>query len=358
MTSETHEARKRVKTSPKKGGACKKMKKTIKLRLLASACIALLMLLASACIMPIAFADSYDTSPGTAHVLPAEPVITNPELWNSGETVDKNNTALVVNTEYHVNFTVSHASKLSYLDNLTINMWNSGGGVGENDTSTQRNRYQFLWEESTGTWSCPLSASYIVTGNCKDPGQASSLTSYEFTLAFKLSKVANYSNGGAPYDGWQIKIYAYDEAPKYDSIQTLQFGVASYFDVTITDTTHAWSNLIPGTSVNVTVDGDADIDFTVIANTNWKAQVEADGPLSKAPDTIPLTNLLVHKDTLGSAVAMTVEYADVGGLTNQSPPTNEDPPTETSLKLWLTVPEGTPPGDYTYTLSIQIVIQS
>lgn len=300
-----------------------------------------------------AFAAPDGQSSGTATVSSVGPSISSPELWDSEETTNKNNTALAVNTEYHVNFTVSDSNSLADLNNCTIITWDSSATT-ETGADAQTNHYTFTWVESTDTWSCSgPGSSYIVTANCKDPGSGSTETSFEFTLAFKLSRVAGYN---ATTTVWKIKIYAYDDAGSSDFEQSLMFGVAFYSEVSITDTTHTWSNLQPG-DTGRTVDGDGDIDFTAIANDDWRIQAKGSGDLTSGSNTIALSNLKIHEDTQASAVSLTTTYTDVGGLINQSPPTDENSPTAAFVTLWLDVPSGTPPGDYTYTLYIQVLQQ-
>lgn len=314
-------------------------------------------------LVPYALAGGSDTSDGTATVTSATPAITSPELWNMIETVDGNNTALTVSTEYHVNATIADANTMADLKNVTFLIWYNGtGGVARDAADAQRNHYTFTWVESTDTWACPLAAGYIVQTNCSDPGTAGVGSSYEFRLAFKLSKVGNYSNGGT-YTGWQINITVYDDSLNGGTFGEgtggrLQFGVASYFQLDIVDGTHTWS-AAPNTADNaVSAGGDGKIDATVIANTIWKAQVEADGNLIKAPDYIAIANLTHYgSDTVASSVPMTTSYEDVTGLTSQAPPTDEAAPVNADVWLWLDIPTGTPSGDYLYEFSEQAIIQ-
>jgi len=311
----------------------------------------MLLLLVFAIIQP-ALAATEGTSTGTATINNVAPSISSPEFWDSGEETNKNATALTVNTEYHVNFTVTDNSNLGQLHNVTIKMWESGYST-EGSSDAETKHYTFTWVESTDTWSSSPSG-FITTGGCKDPGTGSSATSFEFTLAFDLSKVANYTSSNT---AWKIKIYAYDDSGSSASDATLMYGVTFYSEISITDTTHGWTSLTPGDTNEQINSPDSDIDFTIVANANWKIQTKGSGALTSGSNTIALSNVKIHKDTLGSAASLTISYADLGGLTNQSPPTSESG-TATYCTLWITVPNGTPPGDYTYTLSLQIVQQS
>jgi hypothetical protein len=298
----------------------------------------------------VVYGASSGESEGTAQVTSAVPTISSPELWDSTETTNKNNTALTVNTEYHVNFTISDANTMADLKNVTIRIWLTTYST-ENGTDAERNHYSFTWVESTDTWSSSPSG-FINTANCKDPGTGGTSTSYEFTLAFDLSKVANYT---ASTTDWKISIFVWDDADNGDSEKTLFFGVAFYSEISITDTTHQWSGLLPG-DTDKTVDGDGDIDFTVIANSKWDAQAKANqSNLVSGSNTIGVGNITIHKDTLASSVSLTTSWADIGGLTVQDPPTTESSPISTYCTLWLDVPSGTPVGNYVYKLQLQII---
>lgn len=323
------------------------MKKT-KTKILTLTLLATLLVWA---IFPIAFADSSGESEGTATVLSAEPSISSPELWNEAEDTDQNSTDLTVNTEYRLNFTIGHASTLATLKNVTIRIWHSTEAT-ENDTDAQIDHYSVTWVESTDTWAV-VPAGYIDQADCEDPGTASGLTSYEFRCAFDLSKVGIHTTTGT--DTWKISIFVWDDSENADNEKTLMFDVAFYAEISITDTIHAWSSLSPNDN-NEVVDGDGDIDFTVISNEDYdvEAQGNQSALINQYSDEILIGNITLHKDTEGSSIPLTVTWADVGGLTSQSAPTDEASPTAVAFILWLDVPNGTPAGNYEYKLEIRI----
>jgi len=310
--------------------------------------------------MPTALANSSGTSTGTATVTSTAPTISSVELWNMIETVDANDSALTVNTEYHLNFTVSDANTMADIKNVTIIAWDNRSQV-VTDADSQRYHYTWTWVNLTDVWACPLSANYIVTENYSDPNPAAlGEGSYEFRLAFKLSKVANYSNG-VTYDGWQFNIAVFDAALNQGTYGVgtggrTQFGVASYLEISITDVTHSWS-AAPNTTNNVvSAGGDGKVDFTALTNRVWKAQVEGTQNLTKGDDLIGLDNVTQYgSNVVGSSVPLTFEYADVTGITAQAAPADEASPTAVGVWLWLDIPTGTPAGNYVYTLNIQVV---
>jgi hypothetical protein len=314
------------------------------------AIVAIMLLCMKIAVLPV-LAQSSGTSEGTATVLSTSPSITSPELWNEAEDTDKNSTDLDVNTEYRLNFTVADSNQLGDLDNITIRIYHSVQST-ENASNQQIDHYSITWVESTDTWAIAPTG-YIDTGDCADPGTGSSSTSYEFRAAFDLSKVANHTSTGG--DTWKISIFVWDDSANADSDKTLMFDVAFYAEISITDTTHAWSSLSPS-DTDQTVDGDGDVDFTVITNAKFDIQAKGNQSYlqSAAADQINLGNLTIHYDTLGSSVALTTSWADVGGLTDQSAPTDEGSATATYVTLWLDVPN-VPAGSYEYKLEIQVV---
>ncbi len=312
--------------------------------------------------VPQVLADSSGTSGGTATVTSVAPTIsmTNCNLYNSAEDTVKNNTSLdSSNIEYHLNFTVSDGNQMKALHNITIIAWDNRGQA-VTDADSQRYHYKWTYVNSTDTWACPLSSSYITTGSCVDYNPASlTATSFTMKLAFKLSKVANYSNGGT-YDGWQFNITVYDAVGNQATFGSgtggrVQFGVASYLSITITDATHTWSAAPATTNNGVSAGGDGKVDFTALTNRVWKAQVDGTQNLTKGSDIIGLDNVTQYgSDSVGDSVPLTFSYADVTGITSQAAPTDEASPTTKGVYLWLDVPAGTPAGEYVYTLNIQV----
>lgn len=329
------------------------MKKTLALL------TATILLLSMLFVAPTLAASEGD-SDGTITVTSATPAISSVELWNEAEDTDKNNTALTVNLEYHLNFTVSDSNTMADLHNVTIWMWNSGGGTSKGDSNAERNHYTYTWTESTDTWASSPSG-FHDAADCKDPGTGGSETSYEFTLAYDLSKVGNYSNGGAPYDGWSINITAYDDSANEGSDTTGQFGIASYLDLTVTDSTHTFSGAPNSNDNAVSAGGDAKIDVSIITNYEFDVQVKSMNATVNSTGTptdyFNIGNITHYgSDVAGSSVALTTSYVDVTGLTNQTPPTAEASPVTPGVYLWLDVPDGQAAHtDYTYTLRIQII---
>lgn len=303
-------------------------------------------------LVPSVLGASEDSSTGTATVLSTSPTISSPELWDAGESTPKNNTAIDVNVEYHVNMTISDSNTMADLDNITFYIYEDTNADWDSADS-QQYHYTMTWTESTDIWAevGPEPPDHIVTANCKDCGTGSGLSQYEFTLAFKLDRVALHLDTVT----WKINCTVFDDSANVGKDETLVFSVNFYSDIQFTDTTHAWSSLEAG-DTDEPLDGDEDIDFNVIANANWDAQAKANQTnLVSGSDTMGVGNITIHKETLESSVSLTTSYVDIGGLTGQTPPTDDDSPVTTYCKLWIDVPATQPAGAYVYDLDLQII---
>ena len=91
------------------------------------------------------------------------------------------------------------------------------------------------------------------------------------------------------------------------------------------------------------------VDLKCNANIDLEAKGNASNLVRQGgSETIPLANVKIHEDTLGSAVSLTTSYADIGGLTDVV--AGESIPT---FKLWLTVPDPQVAGTYVYKLYVK-----
>jgi hypothetical protein len=305
-----------------------------------------LCLLVLAVTLPAFATDNEKTNVGSATVGNATPTVTNPMLHNSAGTSDLNNTNVDVNTEYHVNCTIGDANSL--LDILNITWYIYENTTRWNSADANATHYTFKYLNSTDAWTevgPGPSNIHIVTGSCTQPGTKTG-TSGEYHLAFKLALTANYSG----LKDWRINITVFDAGSLNANVETLVFGVNAYYLLTFIDTTHAWTGLVAGSDNNTLTDPAVGyIQMQCTENNDYKLQAEGSGDLTSAPNSIPLENVRFHKDTLASAINMTIAYQDIGGDTSLA----RGEATTQQITLWLAVPAGTPPGTYTYTLSIQ-----
>jgi hypothetical protein len=133
---------------------------------------------------------------------------------------------------------------------------------------------------------------------------------------------------------------------------TSKFSLNYYASIVVNDATHSWSSLSPGaTDQALTSPADAGIDFTVDSNYGFNVQAKGNGNPTSGGLSFLLSNLKIHKDTLGSASSLTTSYANIGGLTGLSLGSS----LSETLKLWASIPDPQPAGSYTYTLSLQVV---
>jgi len=81
---------------------------------------------------------------------------------------------------------------------------------------------------------------------------------------------------------------------------------------------------------------------------------KGDGNLTSGENSIPLANVKMHKDTIGSAISLSTTYQNIPRLTNQ----DEGTDIALAFKLWITVPDSQPLDDYVFILYIQITESS
>jgi len=296
-------------------------------------------------IIPLAYAATEGTSSGTATVGNAAPTITSVSFTDTSE-VSKDGSQIDVNTEYWAKATgVDDDNGLADLEKVEFIIW--GPSSTEGGADSEADHYTFKWTQGTDTWEevGPDSVTdiHLVETNCTDPASLPG----DFRLAFKLDKIAEKTATAT----WTIKIIVTDDSAASASDATLSFGVNYYGEITVNDGTHGWTGLTVGATDVIMNNPDGDLDVTVTSNAAFDLQAKGSGDLTKGGDTIPLANVVIHKDTLGSAVSLTTSYADIGGLTSLSAGSD----LAHSFILWIDVPDPCPTGDYTYTLSIQIV---
>jgi len=289
---------------------------------------------------------------GTINVI-AECTITSTELWDAAWAVNKDGVQLTVNTEYRINFTVSDSDGLDDIANANITIWDSATSTvsGAND---ENDHYVFMWEGLvTGAWSClGPSAGFYKGGSGSN---SSAITQYEFYLAFDLSKVAQYSNGGAPFDGWKITINATDTETNTDEeSQCLDFGISEYMETSGLAGTHAWNSLTQGSSNTALSDPVGKLTFTAIANRIWNATAYGSADPTDAPYSFGIGNITIYdSDTVGSSIPLVNTPAKVTiGTLGDTAIANTEAGTACQCWMWIDIPGGQQPGAYTYTLSI------
>jgi len=288
------------------------------------------------------------SSVGEAEVGDEIPTITNPAFTDVAIT-DKNNSAIDVATEYWASATIADNNTLVDLTIVYFTIWSSNSTASSADA--EANHYTFSYTQATDTYAevgPNAGGTDMVAANCSDPADQSA-RSGTFRLAFKLDKQGDHTHSTT---GWSIRINVTDDGANTDSETQLFFGVNYYSEMTVDDATHGWTGLSPGdTDVLLTSPGDFDIDITVTSNDGFDVQAKGNGTLSSGSNTIALSAITIHKDTLGSAIALTTSYADVGGLTSQT----AGEALAKSFKLWITVPNPQPSGTYEYILSVQVI---
>jgi hypothetical protein len=229
------------------------------------------------------------------------------------------------------NMTVSDVDLVANLQTVDI----------EVNTTGDAQTFTLRWTQATGVFSEVSDAS----------GICSLGTSVRVNIDADTDRICfNFSiSVGGTVGACDVEATTTDDSSATDTdLYASEFTLAFYTSVTVDIATHSWS-IIPGQN-NITIT-EGTINITVTANANFNVQVKSwNASLANGANTIALSNLLVHKDTLASASALTTNYANVGGLTNQVAGTG----VAITFVLWLTCPVGKPAGSYTYVLALQV----
>ncbi len=234
-----------------------------------------------------------------------------------------------------VNVTVTDEDLVANLATVEVQVTTSGSEV-----------FTLRWTQSSGVFSEQSDASGVCTLDVSGSTRVN-VDADTDRIGFRFKLSAGAQMGAVSVQATTIDDDAYSDQDPYSS----EFSVNWYGEITVGDGSHSWSSLSPGDSQQ-TLDApvDTDIDVTVSSNGAFDLQGKVNQAPTSGAYTIPLANLLIHEDTVGSASALTTGYVDIGGLTSQSRGLS----LAKSFKLWLTVPNPQQDGSYTYTLSVQI----
>lgn len=265
-------------------------------------------------------------------------------------TLDDNNVtddSISVNTEYYFQINATDDDNLSDLTNVTMRFANNPAQtIGEDSPNfVENSEYWCVFLVSSTTWkwhngsAWDTATTYLNTSGCVYPSLSGTEGWFKFRL--KVSKIASHTST------WEFASRIYDSEDENDTATFTSITIYFYSELTV-ESTHTWTNINPGTA-NQTVDGGS-VQVNVTANGNVDLQARGNGSLTFDGNTIPLSNVLIHKDTLANAIALTTSYQNVPGLTSLSAGV-----TSHTFVLWLTVPDGTEDGTYVYQLTIQSV---
>ncbi len=205
--------------------------------------------------------------------------------------------------------------------------------------------FTLRWTQSSNTFSEVSDPDGIVTLDVSG-SQRVNIDSDTDRIEFKFKISAAAQKGFA-----SVQATVIDDADAQDQDNYAdEFSINFYLEITIIDSSHGWTSIAPGaTDVLINSPGDGDIDLTITANADFSLQAKGSGALTAGGESIPLANVKVHATTLGSAIALTISYVNIPGLTSQTRGVG----VSKSFKLWISVPSPNENGDFVYTLSVQ-----
>ena len=321
--------------------------------------------------------DSSGQVPGTLVYGYSYPIVSTPHYryWNSDLVA--NASVLTVNTKYYIECDIEHGSGLGEIANVTVrislNRTQSltSDVVNQNFSFNENKLYYFCYVNSiTNNSADDTNLWYNGTAWVEFTGsnegrfyqykshtlaESPTTTQNDFPITgFSWSKVALYGVNNK----WELRVIAYDRQGQYSGEAIYgppeqYVRVGAYDEFHTIDNEHTWHGYPGNTSLPLDTPASGYVSFNVTCNYIFKIQCRGSGDLTYGANTVALSNVKFHHDTLGSAISMTTSYQNCGGLTNQAVPSTE---TLTTLyvTLWIDVPSGKPPGSYTYTLYIQI----
>lgn len=212
----------------------------------------------------IVLAADTDSAAGTVTVGNANPTIESVKYVDSAYSVvtnfDPDNTNI-----WGINVTVGDANTLADLKNVTFYFFDDS--VHSSDWSTASPTGNDLitasWVESTDVWSINQgSFTEWTLQTPQDPGTASSLTTYDFTFRFDMSR-ATFAE-----TDFNATVRVYDDVDAVNTTAASSFvQVNNYFELAWSVSTFAWGS-VTASSTNNTMLANRTISF--FANTQWE----------------------------------------------------------------------------------------
>jgi len=275
------------------------------------------------------------------------------ELRLSTTTSETNITTIDVFVWYDWEVNVTDDDTLNDIYNLTIRIENDPSNTISQDTPAynQSKEYWFRYLNASDGWewysgsAWTATSDWLDTANCAYPTKTGTNGWYLFRI--KLSKVARKSMS------WEVSALIYDSADNTATKVFSSITIYAYTELTVITTTHTWTGVAVGATDVLIDEGTITVNVTCNTEFNLQAKGNASYLLSSGEHQIGIGNITIHKDTLESAISLTITYANIGGLTGLN---TLAPDTQYTFKLWLTVPDGTIPWeDYEYKCYVQAI---
>ncbi len=199
-------------------------------------------------------------------------------------------TAVDVNTNYQLNFTVTDANTLNDLTSIVVEVYY------ESETAEAiRKHYNFTWTEGEVLTNFVDSPATYWVSNTVPTSDGEAGAAFAYTLTFKLDKVAIPS---ADENTWTIKITAIDDSDASDTNTAETFDVNKYSEIAINESAINFGGLAPGTAI-----GKVDREVTMTANSNLSVKVTGADLVcaeitSGSDDTLAMTENLFNMNNL------------------------------------------------------------
>jgi len=239
-------------------------------------------------------------------------------------------------TEYYANASVTTAETFNDLLNITW-VFNCTG-TEEDEGDNARSHYTFRWTPGEG-FTEPTLTGHLISADCVNASLSAS--SGWFRLAFRFGKSADPTT-------WTCKVTAYLNATNFGFKKSSPWTMNTYISFTFYPSSVYWTG-DPG-NLNISANS-MPLNITVSSNVNVAIRVRGGGNLMSNGNTIPLSNVYIGQSSSPSnndGITLTTSYQD---WKTEIPPSEG---TDHSSYWFLTIPEGTPAGTYTFTFYIEV----
>lgn len=176
-------------------------------------------------------------------------------------------------TYYRLNWTIDHGATMADLLNCTVWLFDDSTHGSDWKTASPDGIFltKFQWLEATDVWSVTSQGAMteweVDTTGSDDPGSAGTETQFEFSMRFKVSKVARYDTD------WNATVLVADDdgTPEYaEDSETALITYSQHFEISVSTGTFTWGSAVVPDSINNSHDA---LTLTIYSNTQWEIEI-------------------------------------------------------------------------------------
>lgn len=231
--------------------------------------LSVLMLATLSCVL----AATDDTAQGS-FTLNATPSVTNVDFQTDAYVTTSTLTPDAT-TYFRLNFTVSSAGTLNDILNVTAWIYDDSvyGATYNTSSPDGLQLVRILWVEDTDTWTInqgTFTEWSIDNSGSDDPGADPSVTTFEYSARFQISRAARYDTD------WNATVHVYDDdSPTAEvdyATETALVTMNQNFEISYSASTFSWGSNVQPNSVNNTHGA---LSINIYANDQWELRINA-----------------------------------------------------------------------------------